>query len=244
VQEFVCSYFDLLCEMMRPTQSDFMGLISVKEALPHVYCVDVESRVVLASCFVRIQEYYECPDASIRRSRFTLDEFKRWYREHSRKDAASPVGFNFYLAWPGFNVPSWVLDDVRAGLLGPLRPQEEALLALVPQEDGPHYVIGVCEGSTETLQHELAHGLYATCPSYCQRVQASVTSLPQGCRDALRLRLLSSGYADDEGILTDEMQAYMVAGGTLASEIEQSASARAAQEEVLAAFREHAAGSY
>lgn len=43
--------------------------------------------------------------------------YKAWYMQKSTK------GFDYYLQWPGFNVPSWVLDDARAGKLGPLRPQ-------------------------------------------------------------------------------------------------------------------------
>ena len=44
--------------------------------------------------------------------------FKAWYVQKNRG------GFDYYLQWPGFNIPSWVLDDARAGKLGsPLRPQ-------------------------------------------------------------------------------------------------------------------------
>lgn len=44
--------------------------------------------------------------------------FKTWYVQKNRG------GFDYYLQWPGFNIPSWVLDDARAGKLGsPLRPQ-------------------------------------------------------------------------------------------------------------------------
>lgn len=48
-----------------------------------------------------------------------FSRYKTWYiQEHPKS------GFDYYLQWPGFNIPSWVLDDARIGKLGlPLRPQ-------------------------------------------------------------------------------------------------------------------------
>ena len=70
----------------------------------------------------------------------------------------------------GFNIPGWVLEELRSGALGPLTvqvahtapvaedvkvgwSQEECLLQLAPV--GTQYVIGVC-GEEGALRHELA----------------------------------------------------------------------------------------
>lgn len=42
--------------------------------------------------------------------------YKDWYRKRHGK------GFDYYLEWPGFNVPSWVLNDLRDGKAGSCRP--------------------------------------------------------------------------------------------------------------------------
>ncbi|CAK9095078.1 unnamed protein product [Durusdinium trenchii] len=204
-EEFVCSYFDAMCEDLQLKSCDFEKLYLLHEALPSVYSLHTDSRLVLGSTFVRIQEYYESPDAQIRHHAFELDQYKDWYRKRHGK------GFDYYLEWPGFNVPSWVLNDLRDGKVGcKLRPQEEALLKVWPSCG--QYLIGSCEEDMETLQHEMAHGLYATNEAYREAVTQSLEDLPQGRWQVSRQRLLELGYADDPAILNDEIQAYMVEG--------------------------------
>lgn len=109
--------------------------------------------------------------------------YKSWYRD------THAGGFDYYLEWPGFNLPVWVLKAFSSKL----RPQEEALLYLVPKSAG--YVIGSCEKDVKTLQHELAHGLYATNASYQRQAQQCLTELPKGRVDASRRVLLKLGRA-------------------------------------------------
>jgi len=213
-EELICWYYDALCDLVRPRPADFSALLSVEEVLPSVYCVRAASQLVLASMFLRPQEYYECPADSIRHRRFTLQDYKAWCQEE-RSPRAGGGGFNYYLQWPGFNVPSWVLDDLRAGSLGPLAPQEEALLTCLPPNDGPYYVIGTMELDAETLRHELAHGLYTTRPDYRATVQGLLDGLPPDALAGMRERLLRMGYCDDSEILRDEMQAYICEGNCL-----------------------------
>ena len=209
----MCNFFDTMCRQLEPAAADFQRLLSVTEVLPSVYSVHTDSRLVLGSTFLRFQEYYESPDPKIRHCPFQYDEFKESFR-NSRRDRGQ--GFNYYLIWPGFNIPSWVVHDLRSGKVGlPLRPQEEALLSALPSVDGDFYVIGTCEKDVLTLHHEMAHGLYTTNPDYRAAAAACVAQLPKPRYDASRRVLLGMGYVDDPVILVDEMQAYMVEGNCL-----------------------------
>lgn len=214
-QEAACVFYDLLCSWHCPGPGDFAALVKVVEVLPSVYCLHVESRIVLANMFLRVQEYYECPDPKFRHACFTLEEYQAWYKTTS--EVGKGGGFDYYLRWPGFNVPSWVLEDLRAGALGPLRPPEQALLALLPpaRDAKPYYVIGTCEHDVNTLHHEMAHGLYATNGDYKEKVQTALAELPSEVHTMLKQRLLDMGYPDDPAIILDEMQAYMAEGGEM-----------------------------
>jgi len=126
--------------------------------------------------------------------------------------------FDFYLSWPGFNLPARIVEAVRSGALGPLQPRERALLASIDAVRGSHsgeyYVIGTCE-DMGALDHEMAHGLYAVNEAYRQEVQALLARVSKPDKSAMRRKLLDMGYCDDESILLDEMQAYMAGGEDL-----------------------------
>ena len=232
----VCCYFDLMCAELALMPADFQKLFSVTEVLPSVYSVHTESRLVLGSTFLRFQEYYECPDPVIRHSAFQFEEYKEWFRNSSRDRGE---GFNYYLIWPGFNVPSWVVRDLKSGKVGlPLRPQEEALLGLLPETERNFYVIGTCEKDLLTLHHEMAHGLYTTNSIYRAAVTEALAHLPRVRYDASRRVLLGMGYVDDPEILKDEMQAYMVEGNCLYEDDEAECTAAAeVQRRISTLFR-------
>ncbi|CAE7221423.1 unnamed protein product [Symbiodinium sp. KB8] len=236
LQEMVCCYFDLMCAELALMPADFQKLFSVTEVLPSVYSVHTESRLVLGSTFLRFQEYYECPDPVIRHSAFQFEEYKEWFRNSSRDRGE---GFNYYLIWPGFNVPSWVVRDLKSGKVGlPLRPQEEALLGLLPETERNFYVIGTCEKDLLTLHHEMAHGLYTTNSIYRAAVTEALAHLPRVRYDASRRVLLGMGYVDDPEILKDEMQAYMVEGNCLYEDDEAECTAAAeVQRRISTLFR-------
>uniref|UniRef100_A0A0G4HNK8 PROP1-like PPR domain-containing protein n=1 Tax=Chromera velia CCMP2878 TaxID=1169474 RepID=A0A0G4HNK8_9ALVE len=287
-QELVCVYFDTMCEHLSISPADFLPLFSVSEILPRVLHVQTSSRLILASAFVRLQEHYEGQSSEFRGQSFGLEAFRSWYRQQSQTPGAE--GWCYYLQWPGFNVPSWVLHNCGApkGLEGGLRPIEHALFQTIsnvahrvskgvggggglkttgarlggegkgdeaqtefdrmpftlPEE--PFYVIGTCEedrearekepgernhcenscGSVdedcgrenveveedETLQHEMAHGLFFTNEDYRVAVQAEIGRLDDDVRAKVHSKLLALGYCDDPEILEDETQAYMIAG--------------------------------
>lgn len=209
-KEAVCCYFDELMTAYRPSAKDIASLVVVSEPLPRIFCLSVASQFLLGAMFLRAQEYYECPSDDIRLHRFTLEDYKAWCR--------SCGGFRYYMTWPGFNVPSWVVQDMRGGLLGELEQQEQALLSLLPEDASePFYIIGTMHDDTSTLRHELAHGLFATCQAYCDEVTGILSRLEPNETCHLQQQLLHRGYPNVPKIIADEMQAYFSEGETLGS---------------------------
>lgn len=213
-EECLCCYFDLLCDLVSPSMASFRALLRLVEVLPSIFSIEVASDCVLGSTFLRLQEYYESPNACFRRCAFAAEDYKTWCRSDEGRGK-----FDYYLRWRGFNLPSWVLADARGGKLGPLRAQEEALLQVLSTVSADRfYVIGSGLGQSNTLRHEIAHGLYFTSAGYrvaADRILSEKLSPEE--HDALRTTLLGMGYCDDEEILTDEMQAYLSSGDDLGS---------------------------
>eukprot|EP00928_Gymnodinium_smaydae_P042444 TRINITY_DN2857_c1_g1_i1.p1 TRINITY_DN2857_c1_g1~~TRINITY_DN2857_c1_g1_i1.p1 ORF type:complete len:399 (-),score=66.83 TRINITY_DN2857_c1_g1_i1:90-1286(-) len=212
--EAVCLWYDELCTEILDV-SEYERLIHVSQVLPNVFQAHVHSRILLASMFIRPQEYYESPNPSIRGKRCTLAEAKK------SRALCENLPFDYYMRWPGFNLPGVVFDAFRNGALGPLEARESALVrsldAHLPDVSKPgekYYVIGTCEDA-EALHHEMAHGLYHTNDDYRQAVLQVLDGLTSEQKETMREKLLGLGYCDDVDILQDEMQAYMVGGDVL-----------------------------
>merc|ERR1740117_2565197 len=83
VEEFVCEYHDQLMGLHQ-LSGDVLAsaCVTARSVLPGVICVTAKSQVLLASMFLRVQEYYECPDDDIRRhAPFCTAKYKAWCRE-------------------------------------------------------------------------------------------------------------------------------------------------------------------
>jgi hypothetical protein len=170
------------------------------EVLERVFLVEAARQYDLAATFLRFQEHYESP--RFRRRVFTLEQFMDW-------SVGERGDFTYYRDWSGFNVPSWVLEPFRAGHFDPLLDKERRLLDLFRGERDPFYVIGVVGDGARvdraTLEHELAHGLYATCDAYRRDVRACLRG--QDTR-ALERELRSLGYCRQ--VVPDEVHAYIL----------------------------------
>ena len=175
-------------------------LVAVKlhEPLPRVYHLDFPTRRLLASTFLRFQESYESP--RFRGKVFTRAEFLSWYGKSSKGSKSD------YFDWDGFNVPSRVFAPFYEGRYDPLDENEKALLALFAGVKGDFYVIATSGKGSDpgTLRHELAHGRYATVPSYRSAAQALLKEVPLSPVFAMLKRL---GY--DRSVWEDEAHAWL-----------------------------------
>ena len=137
--------------------------VKVREVMPRIYHLEFPTRRLLAETFMRFQEHYE--SAEFHGKVFTKTEFLAAYAKvpHGTKSD--------YFEWDGFNLPSVAFKRFYAGEFDPLDAYEKDLLALLSGFPGDFYVIAT-DGGSGTLQHEIAHGLYATNSRY--RDQARV----------------------------------------------------------------------
>jgi hypothetical protein len=186
-----------------------------------IFLLRFDSQYTLASTFLRFQEHYE--SSRFRNRVFTLEEYMDWYAKRFG-------AFTYYEDWSGFNVPSSALTAFYEGKFDPLSLKEARFLRLFRRLRRPFYVIGVA--SEIELTHELAHALFSTRPAY----RAAVLRAMRGHdTSALRRQLTALGY--HQGVLTDEVHAYLVDGGAARA----PAALVPLQRTLRRTFREHAA---
>lgn len=170
----------------------------------HIYLLYFETQAELAFAFLRFQEHYESPQ--FKGKVFTLKEFKDWYISNS-SGGRETGAFTYYDDWNGFNIPSRILKPFYEGQFGELSPAEQQMLDLFKDETGDFYIIGVhgqLDDQERLLEHEIAHGLFATNPEYKREV---LDVLAQFDIEPIKAELrLKSGYHED--VLDDEVHAY------------------------------------
>ena len=200
----------------------FRASLSISEVLPAIFLCTAHP-LVLGSSFMRLQEHYESPDETLRGHPFR--ELAAYHALTARVEKTKyGTGFDFYLHWPGFNLPSRVLEAARRGSCGDLRPMEEALLSLVKEAceaagcalTRPYYLIGACaDNDVETVRHEMAHGLWSTNAAYQEEVLCCLDEIAAADQAIMREELMRSGYCGVDAIIRDEMQAYMAGNNNL-----------------------------
>lgn len=170
-----------------------------EKIIDSVYLMKFPTQKEMAQTMLRFQEFYESP--KFRGRIFTLDEFKKWYVKRNGD-------WTYYTDWSGFNIPSSVLTPFRESRFDPISPLEQALLDAVAHIPEPFYIIAVSdEGQSDTLRHEIAHGLYATNPDY----RAEVYMLLMGVQLAPMIRYLMNGNGYHYASFLDECHAYLMA---------------------------------
>jgi len=194
---------------------------SIREILPHVYHLHFESAYENAMHFLRFQEYYESP--KYHKTIFSLIDYMEWYAEEHGKG-----GFTYASDWSGFNVPDWVLHQVRNADIPDLNKYDKRMFTLidwVEEREFPHsyYFIGTSathdeeeESEVEVLDHEIAHALYTVNMEYNGRVQKLFHNWNTGPKhkgeefDSATDVLKEMGY--HESTVKDEIHAYCATG--------------------------------
>ncbi len=178
--------------------------------------VDFERQLDLCMCFLRVQEYYESP--KFRGKYFTIAEFVDWYStEHG--DGV----FSYIADWDGFNVPSNMIYDFYKLLKrnnGELNKFDQLILQVCEEVENtlniqpPFYLVGTHSEDDEerlTLDHEIAHALYALNRSYRTEVHALIKKLPKRQVTAKMYQTLTD-YGYHKAVHKDELQAYFATG--------------------------------
>lgn len=199
-------------------------MLTKKHIADKVWAIYGDTQEEVGKAFVRFQEYYENKDLRGTKD-ITIRMVEDWWAEECKdQETCEP----YYTYWTGFNIPGKVIltlmttSEFRAGfnlwayLIGPRdyprwHPQEDQLIDLLQDLDvnqiNTGYFIGLSKTSTEVLDHELAHALYATNLSYLRDQMYNLSQLPKDIYDKFREDLISCGYHPN--VVRDEMQAYL-----------------------------------
>ncbi len=174
--------------------------MEVREISSDIIHVMMDTRRTLCSTFMRFQEYYECPDKSIRGQVFSRAKFLRWYEG------------NYFKDWMGFNLPDLALEPFHAGKFDPLIKCEKKLLGLLKKYRGTKYcVIGTVGMDAESLVHEISHAFWYLSSGYKKKMLKIIAEMDAVEKKKIEELLMSEGY--DESVLLDELCAYIVDGG-------------------------------
>jgi hypothetical protein len=189
----------------------------VKEIKPFIYCVEVDDDYDRAMLFCRYQEFYESPYKKFRGKPFTWMEYMRFYKIAWKKRT-----FTYPDDWAGYNIPSNIVE--KANNVFYKQTEYDHIMndiyfycAIDSQNKNngtrhDWYLIGVSSKDKDTMNHEVAHGLYYTNREYRMRVQYQLSLIPKKTMDKIDKKLIKMGYVNDRKILDDEAQAFLSTG--------------------------------
>ena len=185
---------------------------SIEEVRPNVFAVIVKDHYHRAMLFCRVQEFYESPNPQFRGKNFSIWDYIEWYsREH--RDV-----FTYTYDWGGFNIPlktAWdcyeklreyesPYDKVMDDIIGTI---ELKMFNKKNTRNWNAYIIGADSTESDTFDHEICHGLYATNKEYKQLVDEITETISTKDYVTFKNNLIKMGYTD--GVIDDEIQAYL-----------------------------------
>jgi len=121
---------------------------------------------------MRMREFFE--SAEFKNEPIDLRTFKPWYSKNIGNGE-----FTYANDWAAFNFPIKVFEDFKE-VQGRLYSEERKLLRFLKSNDKALYLIAtskVVESDHRYLQHEIAHFLFATNPSYRRAVKLVLKSI-------------------------------------------------------------------
>lgn len=170
----------------------------------NVMVCEFETQKELTLTFGRLQEFYESPYQWIRGKYFTLETFLETHMSDNGD-------LTYYNDWSGFNVPSKIVREFYKVFDYNLTTHEWRLAQYInttfTEPGADYYLIGIVEGDTETLEHELVHAKYHNDETYRNNAYTIVAALPSAVYNALYTGLTEMGYCNT--VIIDEINAYL-----------------------------------
>jgi hypothetical protein len=181
---------------------------SLTKVLDKIYLLKFEDHYDLCMTFLRYSEFYESGNPDFRGKQFQILDYMEWFARTYGNGV-----FNYPEQWAGFNIPSTVIEQVDNLGIADFNRYDERMLDihchLKTEAGGDYYLIGVSDD--ETIDHEVAHGLYSTNLSYRSEMERLIDSLPKRTYRKICDYLTSVDYAESSH--RDEIQAYIATGG-------------------------------
>lgn len=166
---------------------------------------DYETKKEMMLAFARVSEFSESPVPTIKGAYTSWSDFLAVEMSESGR-------VKYFQEWEGFNFPRITLANwVWVASEQEITKYEAAMIDEVLKHPEVTYITACLKGDEETLEHELAHGLYETNEPYKEAVKEA---MPKGIvRQELFDALMAGGYDSAVPHLIDECQAYLVSGG-------------------------------
>jgi len=200
---------------------------TITEVAPKIYHIQFDNRVDTALHFLRYSEYFESVSESFFRRPFFLMDYIAWYAKNNGGD------FSYANDWSGFNVPGFVFEKFFRGFFqGELQLDinsfDRRMMEIINKirttynlrsYDWNFYLVGTSKSSKEdefedkeedVLDHEVAHGLFATNFQYRSDMMKLIEELPTKFVKQFKKQLFKFGYNND--VHSDEIQAYLSTG--------------------------------
>ncbi len=187
----------------------------LKQIMPTIFVAEFENRYDLAMTFLRYQEFYESHNPKFKGKQFILLDYMEWYSKENDNV------FTYPNDWSGFNIPSRIIYEVQSNATGQGsildRNKYDELMTDISNDcilenkvtlaRRNFYLIGILKGDTNTMKHEIAHGLYSTRSLYSDTMNDLYLKLPSKCRKLLETNFKQMGY--HKSVWKDEAQAYL-----------------------------------
>ena len=184
----------------------------IKQVKPRIFLFEFTDQYNMCMHFLRYQEFYESPNPKFRNKSFTILDFMEWQAKTEGNG-----NFTYPTAWSGFNFPSHIMNDCIKLFLGQLdsdhnKYDKNMKLAYnecerMCNDTEKFYIIGCLKGNTETLDHEICHGLFYLNSEYKKEATKLVKNLPAKLRTSMEKMLAKTGYAKQ--VFIDEINAYL-----------------------------------
>jgi hypothetical protein len=184
----------------------------IEEVRPNVFAVIVKDHYHRAMLFLRVQEFYESPNPQFRGKNFSIWDYIEWYSRRN-KDV-----FTYTFDWGGFNIPLKTAWDCYEKLKEYESPYDSVMDNIISTielkmfnkkntRNWNAYIIGADSTESDTFEHEICHGLYATNKQYKELVDEVTIAIPLKEYQIFRKNLLDMGY--NGIVIDDEIQAYL-----------------------------------
>ena len=184
----------------------------IEEVRPNVFAVIVKDHYHRAMLFCRVQEYYESPNPEFRGKNFSIWDYIEWYSRRNNDV------FTYTFDWGGFNIPLKTAWDCYEKLKENETPYDKVMDEIIRTiemkmfnknntRNWNAYIIGADSTESDTFEHEICHGLYATNKEYRELVDEVTIAIPLKEYQTFRGNLLKMGY--NGIVIDDEIQAYL-----------------------------------
>lgn len=182
------------------------------QIMPGIFLIEVDGNNDLGMTFLRAQEFYESVNPNIQFSKFTIEQYSQWYKTQSKTG-----DFSYGEDWRGFNLPSHAIEACYR-INNERTAYDDFFLSIVQKckelakNDGleNYYLLGVRKDDTQTLDHEVAHGMFTVNEKYQKQMLERVNRLSNDVKYYLYNWLTHKGYS--QTVHNDEIQAYMSTG--------------------------------